>query len=79
MAVRIELTSLLRKFVPNYDAEAGILLEDAEGKSIQQIIEELAIPPKKVFTIIVNHYPGNRSYIAKDGDHIVLAMTIGAG
>jgi len=79
MAVRIELTVLLRRFVSDYDEEGGILLDDAEGKTIQQLIEQLGIPSEKVFTIMVNHYPGNPGYIAKDGDHIVLAMTIGAG
>ena len=79
MAVRIELTVLLRRFVPDYDEEAGVLLDGADGKTIRQLIEELKIPPEKVFTIMVNHYPGNPNYVAKDGDHIVLALTIGAG
>lgn len=79
MAVRVELTVLLRRFVPDYDNEKGIMLENGEGKTVQQLIQELGIPPEKVFTIMVNHYPGNRNYVAKAGDHIVLAMTIGAG
>jgi hypothetical protein len=79
MAVRIELTVLLRSFVPDYNDEKGIVLENGAGKTVQQLIQELGIPPEKVFTIMVNHFPGNRNYVVKACDHIVLAMTIGAG
>jgi hypothetical protein len=79
MAVRIELTLLLQRYFPNYDQENGILVEVGEGKTVRQIIAELGIPPDKVFQILVNHLPSQESYLAKDGDLIVLAMVLGAG
>lgn len=79
MPVHIELSLLLRRYVPGYDEQKGILLANGEGKTIQQLIEELGIPPERVYTIMTNHYPGERDYVAKDGDHILLAMIIGAG
>ena len=50
-----------------------------KGKTVRQIIAELGIPPDKVFQILVNHLPSQESYLAKDGDLIVLAMVLGAG
>ena len=79
MAVRIELTLLLQRYFPNYDQDNGIVVEEGEGKTVRQIIAELNIPLDKVFQVLVNHLPSQDSYLAKDGDLIVLAMVLGAG
>jgi hypothetical protein len=79
MAVRVELTLLLQKYVPNYDRDNGIVMEDGEGKVVRQIIVELGIPLVKVFQVLVNHLPSQDSYVVKDGDLVTLAMVLGAG
>jgi sulfur carrier protein ThiS len=79
MAVHIELTMLLRKFVPNYDDEKGILLENAEGKTISEIMKELGIPSEKVFNVLVNRYPSRPSQVVKNGDLVTLGRVIGGG
>ena len=79
MAVRVELTLLLQKYVPNYDRDNGIVVEDGEGKAVRQIIVELGIPLVKVFQVLVNYMPSQDSYVVKDGDLVTLAMVLGAG
>jgi hypothetical protein len=79
MAVRVELTLLLQKYVPNYDRDNGIVVEDGEGKAVRQIIVELGIPLVKVFQVLVNHRPSQDNYVLKDGDLVTLAMVLGAG
>jgi Mut7-C ubiquitin len=79
MAVRVELTLLLQRYVPNYDQDNGIVIEDGAGKAIRQIIAELGIPLDKVFQVLVNHLPSQDSYIVKEGDLVTLAMILGAG
>ncbi len=79
MAVRVELTLLLQRYVPNYDQDNGIVVEDGEGKAVRQIIAELGIPLVKVFQVLVNHRPSEDSYVVKDGDVVTLAMILGAG
>jgi hypothetical protein len=79
MAVRVELTLLLQKYVPNYDRDNGIVVEDGEGKAVRQIILELGIPLVKVFQVLVNYMPSQDSYVVKDGDLVTLAMVLGAG
>jgi hypothetical protein len=79
MAARVELTLLLQKYVPNYDRDSGIVVEDGEGKTVRQIILELDIPLAKVFQVLVNYMPSQDSYVVKDGDLVTLAMVLGAG
>jgi hypothetical protein len=79
MAVRVELSLLLQKYVPNYDRDNGIVVEDGEGKAVRQIILELGIPLVKVFQVLVNYMPSQDSYVVKDGDRVTLAMVLGAG
>ncbi len=79
MAVRVELTLLLQRYVPNYDQDNGIVVEDGEGKAVRQIIAKLGIPLDKVFQVLVNHRPSQDRYVVKDGDLVTLAMILGAG
>ena len=79
MPVRIQLSHILRKYVPNYDHDSGILLEEAAGWSVSQIIEHLAIPPGEVVTIIVNSYPATPASSVRDGDKVTLTKVIGGG
>ena len=79
MAVHVELTMLLRKFVPYYDDDKGIVLEDAEGKTISEIMKELGIPNDKVFNVLVNRYPSKPSQVVRNGDLITLGRVIGGG
>ncbi len=79
MTIRIQLSHILRKYAPDYDHGSGILLEDAAGWSVGQIIEHLAIPPGEVVTIIVNSYPATPASTVQDGDTVTLTKVIGGG
>ena len=79
MAVRVELTPLLRKYVPDYDPDKGLTIENGEGKAVRQIIKELGIPTDRVFTVLVNHLPSQPSYLLSDGDLLTLSMVLGGG
>lgn len=79
MAVRIELSVLLRKLVPYYDDENGIVLEDAEGKTISELMKELGIPSEKVYNVLVNRYPSKPSQIVKNGDLVTFGRVLGGG
>jgi len=79
MAVRVELTPLLRKYIQGYDPDKALTIEDGEGKAVRQIIRELGIPGDKVFTVLINHLPSQPSYVLKDGDLVTLSMVLGGG
>jgi sulfur carrier protein ThiS len=79
MPVRVQLSHLLRKYVPSYNSDAGIVLENVDGWSVRQLIEEIKIAPEEVVTIMVNSYPGKPNSVVKDGDCVTLTKVIGGG
>ena len=79
MPARIQLSHILRKYVPDYNHDTGILLEDADGWSVRQIIERLAIPPGEVVTIMVNSYPASPASTVAEGGSVTLTKVIGGG
>ncbi len=78
MPVSVKLSPLLRKYINDYEHEKGILIERF-GMPVDQLVEELNIPPKLVTSIMVNYKPRKGSYVVQDGDQVLLAMIIGGG
>ena len=79
MSVTIKLSPLLRKYVPDYDPDNGIAVENGAGKKVSLIAHELSVPKEKITMVMVNHRPSRISYEAKEGDLILLGMVIGGG
>jgi len=79
MPVYLQLSSILRKYVKQYDPVKGLVLENAQGKRIYEIIQELNIPQEKVTSILVNHMPARINTIVNDGDKVALVVALGGG
>jgi molybdopterin converting factor small subunit len=79
MPVYIKLSVLLRRMVSDYDDEKGIVLENAEGKTVSKLMEELGIPNDKVFNVFVNQFPSKSNQVVKDGDVVMLGRVLGGG
>ncbi len=79
MPVHVQLSPHLWNYVPGYDQKKGIVLENMDGRTVRQIIEELKIPPEEVYAIMLNSYPGQPSSVVKDDDSITLTKIIGGG
>ena len=79
MSVFVRMSPLLRKYVPDYDHNEGIVMEKGAGKRISQLAEELNIPKEMVTSVLVNRLPSRTGYVARDGDTVLLAMVIGGG
>jgi sulfur carrier protein ThiS len=79
MPVRVRLSPHLWKYVPGYDHNKGIMLENMDGRAVRQIIEELKIPPEEVYAIMLNSYPGKPNSVVHDGDSVTLTKIIGGG
>jgi len=79
MPVRVQLSPHLWKYVPGYDHNKGIVLENLDGRTVRQIIEELKIPPEEVYAIMVNSYPAKPNSVVEDGDSVSLTKIIGGG
>jgi len=70
---------MLRKYAPDYNHGTGILVEEAAGWTVREVIDHLAIPPGEVVTVIVNSYPANQASKVQDGDSVTLTKVIGGG
>ncbi|MBT3259681.1 MAG: hypothetical protein HN366_24965 [Deltaproteobacteria bacterium] len=79
MSVTLKLSPLLRKYVPGYDHDEGIVVENGAGEKVSRIAEELSIPRDRITMVIVNHRPSRIGYVAREGDLILLGMVIGGG
>jgi len=78
VAVRVELSRLLRKYVPDYDDE-GVLVDYEEGMTARDVAKKLDIPSDKVFMVMVNRMPSKIGSALRDGDRVTLALILGAG
>ena len=79
MAIRVDLSLLLRRYAPDYDSETGITVAYEDGKTVAHIITELGIPSKNVFAVLVNRRPSRVNCRLQDGDRITLTRLLGAG
>ena len=80
MPVRVQLSQLLPKYVPGYDHETGIVLDQADGQTVLQVLEGLNIPAEKFsnITIVVNSYPGKPKSVVAEAESITLIKVIGS-
>ncbi len=79
MAIRVDLSILLRRYASDYDSETGTTVAYEDGKTVAHIITELGIPSKKVVAVLVNRRPSRVNYRLQDGDDVTLTRLLGAG
>ncbi len=80
MTVRVDLSPILRRqFRQDYDPENGLVLEQAAGKTLQRLTQELGIPFDEISSSLVNQRIEGPGYIVKDGDSIYLTVAISGG
>lgn len=79
MPIHVQLSPLIRKYVPNYDHSTGVKLAVDEPQSVEQIVAQLSIPREEVISIMVNGYPAKFNTTVNDGDSVMLAKVIGGG
>ena len=79
MAIQVQLSPLIRKYIPDYDHSTGIQLKIDAPQSVAKIIAKLNIPREEVISIMINGYPGKFNSPVNDGDAVTLAKVIGGG
>jgi hypothetical protein len=81
MPVRVQVGPLLRKAVPGYDLEKGIVLDQANGQTVLQVMEGLNLRAEEIsyITHMVNSCPGKPKSVALEAGCIILTKRIGGG
>ena len=78
MAVKVEISSSLRRWVPDYDPARG-LLEDAAGLSVAQLVERVGLPAGEVRLVMVNRRAAGPDQVLADGDLVGLFPSLTGG
>jgi len=77
MGVKVKLVGFLRKYAPQ---RGSIDLDDADGRTVAEMMADLGIVPASVSVVLVNgHYVKPRSYVLQEGDEVTLLPPIGGG
>jgi len=77
MGVKVKLVGFLRKYAPQGE---NLNLENADGRTVAEVMAELGIVPASVSVVLVNgHYVKPRSYVLQEGDELTLLPPIGGG
>ena len=79
MDVEVRVFGGLENLIPGARFGQGIPLEVQEGCSVGLLLNRLAIPREKVFTMLVNGCHVTADAILKEGDRISLFPAIGGG
>ena len=77
MTVNVELFGFLRKYSPGDNHIFQI--EIPHGSTVKYILEELHIPDKEPYIVILNGTHGNENSIVSEGDEVVLMTPIEGG
>jgi hypothetical protein len=81
MPVCVQLSPLLPRYVPGHDHGTGIFLDQANGRTMLQVLEGLTVPAGKFpnITIVVDSCPENPKSVVAGPEWITLTKAIEDG
>ena len=79
MSVLIKLSTSLRRHVPGYQPMPGLILDDAAGISLGELIARLGLPEKEVRVTMINGRHASWDRIINDGDRVGIFPAVGGG
>ena len=79
MRVRVELSSALRRYLPDYDPERGVTLDLPPDSDAAGLIKALGIPAKEITMIMVDRKAVRPEHRLAHGDLVGLFPALGGG
>lgn len=79
MALKVLLAATLRRFVPGYDAAAGVRLEIGPGSCVRDVARRLQVPEDEVRVIMVNGIAARWDTPVQGDDRVALFPPVGGG
>ena len=73
------LSTVLRRFVEDYDAEKGLSLEPAGNETVRSACARIGIPPERIKMVMVNGRRASLDGPVRDGDRVGLFPPVGGG
>jgi len=79
MALKVFLSSTLRKCDPGYEPATGIDLHLAGGLSVAALLQKLKIPQERVKIVMVNGVHASLDHQLKGDERVALFPPVGGG
>lgn len=79
MEIQVRLATILLDKAEPPREETAFRVETSDGINVQDLIEELGLPPKLVGTVIVNKRRSRLAVELFDGDRVVVLPAISGG
>jgi len=79
MALKVILSSTLRRYVRDYDPVEGMSVQVAKGTSIKELLRILGIPEKDIKIAMVNGIRTNLDAILEGNERVGLFPAVGGG
>ncbi len=79
VSVNVKLFGILRRHVPDYDHEKGVVLTLKDGSSIRDVVGVLGLPEKEAGLFLVKGRPKRREDTVCDGDEIAVFVMMAGG
>ncbi len=79
MALKILLSTTLRKCRPDYDPTKGIELEVNSGTTVAELCRQMEIPAKMIRVIMIDGKKGSLDYILEGCERVNFYPAMGGG
>jgi len=77
--VEIRVFAALRRYLPDLDIGEPKRLQVPEGTTLDEIREQLGLPPSEVKVIMRNNRQAGEKDVAQDGDRITYIPAVAGG
>ena len=79
MALKVFLSSTLRKHIADYEPSHGIRMEGAAGMTVKDLCIQLKIPLEKIKIIMINGRSAGFNNRLNEGERVALFPPVGGG
>jgi len=79
MALKVFLSSTLRKYHPDYEPSMGIVLELKDDISVAALLRELKVPQERVKIVMVDGMHASLDHLLKGDERVAFFPPVGGG
>jgi molybdopterin converting factor small subunit len=77
--VEVRLFATLRRYCPEADAKNGLVLEMADGTSLNDLLSKLKMPIQEARILFVNNRKQTIDYVLQYGDRVGIFPQVAGG
>ncbi len=79
MPIQVFLAATLRRFIPDYNPEKGVIMEVSSGSTVLEVTQRLGIPPEEVKIVMVNGIHSSMDKTLEGNERVAFFPAVGGG